>query len=146
MNDPQKEIDIIYPHTPLGVGGVPFACCCVLVLLPTTLFFTGFPKGIWFGPEFPDLPSLGCEGLQAAQKARQDGHRTAGGLHRFLQDDEDQHFLPLISDNQGNIFAMLNQSTRKMPTAKMQLVLSLHQGGCQLAPSHVKRDLNTLGG
>lgn len=25
----------------------------------------------------------------------------------------------------------------------MQLVLSLRQGGCQLAPSHVKRDLNT---
>lgn len=40
---------------------------------------------------------------------------------------------------------MLNQTTRKMPTAAllMQLVLSLHQGECQLAPSHVKRELNT---
>ena len=57
-----------------------------------------------------------------------------------------QFRIPLISDNQGNIFAMLNQSTRKMPTAGilMQLVLSLHQQGCQLAPpSYMKWDLNT---
>lgn len=49
------------------------------------------------------------------------------------------HFcIPLISDNQGNVFAMLNQSTQKMPTAAilMQLVLSLPQG---LAPSQAPK-------
>ena len=52
--------------------------------------------------------------------------------------------LSLISDNQGNIFALLNQKTKKMPTSAflMQLVLLLHEAGVQLAPSHMKRDLN----
>lgn len=38
--------------------------------------------------------------------------------------------LALISDNQGNVFALLNQNTRKMPTA------------AELAPNHCKRDHN----
>ena len=52
--------------------------------------------------------------------------------------------IPVITDNQGNVFCMLNNKTRQMPTAAilMQLVLTLHKGGAQLAPSHVKRDLN----
>lgn len=52
--------------------------------------------------------------------------------------------LSLISDNQGNIFALLNQKTKHMPTAAflMQLMLDLHRAGVQLAPSHAKRDLN----
>ena len=52
--------------------------------------------------------------------------------------------LSLISDNQGNIFAMLNQKTKKMPTSAilMQLVVLLHSSGTQLAPSHMKRDFN----
>ena len=52
--------------------------------------------------------------------------------------------LSLISDNQGNIFAMLNQKTKKMPTSAilMQLVVLLHSSGVQLAPSHMKRDFN----
>lgn len=61
-----------------------------------------------------------------------------------------QFRIPLISDDQGNILTMLNQSARKMPTMAilMQLVLSLHQGGCQLAPSHVisEKGLEYLGG
>ena len=52
--------------------------------------------------------------------------------------------IPMVSDNQGNIYAILNQKTRKMPTALllMELVLQLHFFQCQVAPSHVKRDLN----
>ena len=50
----------------------------------------------------------------------------------------------VITDNQGNVFCVLNNKTMQMPTAAilMQLVLTLHKGGAQLAPSHVKRDLN----
>ena len=52
--------------------------------------------------------------------------------------------IPVITDNQGNVFCMLNNKTRQMPTVAilMQLVLTLHKGGAQLAPHHVKRDLN----
>ena len=52
--------------------------------------------------------------------------------------------IPVITDNRGNVFCMLNNKTRQMPTSAilMQLVLTLHKGGAQLAPSHVKRDLN----
>ena len=52
--------------------------------------------------------------------------------------------IPMITDNQGNVFCVLNNKTRQMPTAAilMQLVLTLHKGGAQLAPHHVKRDLN----
>ena len=50
----------------------------------------------------------------------------------------------MVSDNQGNIYAILNQKTKKMPTALllMELVLQLHLHECQVAPSHVKRDFN----
>ena len=52
--------------------------------------------------------------------------------------------IPMVSDNQGNIYAILNQKTRKMPTALllMELVLQLHLHECRVAPSHVKRDFN----
>ena len=52
--------------------------------------------------------------------------------------------LALISDNQGNVYALLNQQTRNMPTAAflMQLVSLLYDRGSQLAPSHCKRDRN----
>ena len=43
-----------------------------------------------------------------------------------------------------NIFALLNQKTKQMPTSAflMQLIVMLHKAGVQLAPSHVKRDFN----
>ena len=52
--------------------------------------------------------------------------------------------LALMSDNQGNVYALLNQQTRKMPTAAflMQLVSLLYDRGAQLAPHHCKRDHN----
>ena len=52
--------------------------------------------------------------------------------------------LSLISDNQGNIFALLNQKTKHMPTSAflMQLIVMIHAAGVQLAPSHMKRDYN----
>ena len=52
--------------------------------------------------------------------------------------------LALISDNQGNVFALLNQNTRKLSTAAflMQLVHLLYDRGAQLAPNHCKRDHN----
>ena len=50
----------------------------------------------------------------------------------------------LISDDQGNVFALLNQNTRKLATAAflMQLVHLLYDRGAQLAPNHCKRDHN----
>eukprot|EP00435_Cladocopium_sp_Y103_P021864 s134_g5.t1 len=52
--------------------------------------------------------------------------------------------LSLISDNQGNVFALLNQKTKQMPTSAflMQLIVLLHRAGVQIAPSHMKRDYN----
>ena len=46
--------------------------------------------------------------------------------------------LSFISDNQGNIFALLNQKTAFL----MRLIVMLHKAGVQLAPSHMKRDYN----
>ena len=55
--------------------------------------------------------------------------------------------LSLISDNQGNIFALLNQKTKHMPTSAflMQLIVMIHAAGVQLAPSHMKRGLQSMG-
>ena len=52
--------------------------------------------------------------------------------------------LSLISDDQGNIFTLLNQNTKKMTTSAfvMQLVSLLYAKGAQLAPNHCKRDRN----
>ena len=52
--------------------------------------------------------------------------------------------LSLISDNQGNTFALLNQKSKHMPTSAslMQLIVRIHAAGVQLAPSHMKRDYN----
>ena len=52
--------------------------------------------------------------------------------------------LPLASDNQGNIYGLLNDYTRKMPTAQllMEIMFQLTATSCSLMPSHVKRDFN----
>ena len=52
--------------------------------------------------------------------------------------------LPLASDNQGNIYGLLNDYTRKMPTAGllMEIIFQLTATSCSLMPSHVKRDFN----
>ena len=52
--------------------------------------------------------------------------------------------LPLASDNQGNIYGLLNDYTRKMPTAGllMEIMFQLTATSCSLVPSHVKRDFN----
>ena len=51
----------------------------------------------------------------------------------------------VASDNQGNVFSLLNDSTRRMPNAAilMEIVLTLHDHQVMLGPSHVKRDFNT---
>ncbi|CAE7419501.1 unnamed protein product [Symbiodinium microadriaticum] len=51
----------------------------------------------------------------------------------------------LVSDNQGNVYSLLNDKSKKMPTSVilMEILLQLHMHGMQLAPSHVKRDFNT---
>ena len=51
----------------------------------------------------------------------------------------------MVSDYQGNVYSMLNQKTNKLHAALMlmEMLLQLHTTGLQLAPSHVKRDLNT---
>ena len=45
--------------------------------------------------------------------------------------------IPVITDNQGNVFCMLNNKTRQMPTSAilMQLVLTLHKRGLSLPPA-----------
>ena len=50
--------------------------------------------------------------------------------------------LPLASDNQGNIYGLLNDYTRKMPTAGllMEIMFQLTSTSCSLMPSHVKRE------
>ena len=52
--------------------------------------------------------------------------------------------IPLISDNQGNVYSILNNATRKMPNAVvlMELVYQIYQAGHVLAPTHSKRDDN----
>ena len=52
--------------------------------------------------------------------------------------------IPLASDNQGNVFSLLNQSSKQPLTAliTMELLVSLHDRGFHIAPTHVKRDLN----
>ena len=52
--------------------------------------------------------------------------------------------IPLISDNQGNVYSILNNATRKMPNAVilMELVYQIYQAGHMLAPTHSKRDDN----
>ena len=51
----------------------------------------------------------------------------------------------VASDNQRNVFSLLNDSTRRMPNAAilMEIVLTLHDQQVMLGPSHVKRDFNT---
>ena len=45
--------------------------------------------------------------------------------------------IPVITDNRGNVFCMLNNKTRQMPTSAilMQLVLTLHKRGLSLPPA-----------
>lgn len=49
-----------------------------------------------------------------------------------------------VRDNQGNIYGLLNEYSRKMPTAGlvMEIMFHLTATSCSLMPAHVKRDLN----
>ena len=53
--------------------------------------------------------------------------------------------IPIGSDNQGNVFSLLNQASKTPATAAilMEIVLTLHAFGCSLAPCHLPRELNT---
>ena len=52
--------------------------------------------------------------------------------------------IPLLPDNQGDIYSLLDIKSRKMLSAAilMEPMLLLHRKGCILAPTHVKRNLN----
>lgn len=52
--------------------------------------------------------------------------------------------LPLASDNQGNVYGLLNEYSKKMPTAGllMEIMFQLTAHSCSLMASHAKRDLN----
>ena len=52
--------------------------------------------------------------------------------------------LPLASDNQGNVYGLLNEYSKKMPTAGllMEVMFQLTANTCSLLPKHVKRDFN----
>ncbi|CAE7402536.1 ppsC, partial [Symbiodinium microadriaticum] len=45
--------------------------------------------------------------------------------------------IPLVSDNQGNVYSLLNDKCKKMPTSVvlMEILLQLHVHGMQLAPN-----------
>ena len=50
----------------------------------------------------------------------------------------------VLSEIKGNVYSILNNATRRMPTAVilMELVYQLYQAGHMLAPSHSRRDDN----
>ena len=50
----------------------------------------------------------------------------------------------VASDNQGNIYGLLNEHSKKMPTAGllMEIMFQLTANSCRLMASLVKRDLN----
>ena len=52
--------------------------------------------------------------------------------------------LPLASDDQGNIYGLLNEYSKKMPTAGllMEVMFPLTADTCALLPTRVKRDFN----
>ena len=52
--------------------------------------------------------------------------------------------IALVSDNQGNVYSILNNATRRMPNAiiLMELVFQLHQAGHMLAHTHSRRSDN----
>ena len=52
--------------------------------------------------------------------------------------------LPLASDNQGNVYGLLNEYSKKMPTAGllMEVMFQLTANICILLPKHVKRHFN----
>ena len=52
--------------------------------------------------------------------------------------------LPLASDNQGNVYGLLNEYSKKMPMAGllMEVLFQLTANTCILLPKHVKREFN----
>lgn len=55
------------------------------------------------------------------------------------------HFpLEQVTDNQGNVYSLLNGKSKEFPSAAflMQIVLLLYEAGAHLCPSHRKRDFN----
>ena len=65
-------------------------------------------------------------------------------LTMYLCKKSSSLLLPLASDNQGNVYGLLNDYTRKMPTAGllMEIMFQLTATSCSLMPSHVNRDYN----
>ena len=51
----------------------------------------------------------------------------------------------MLSDNQGNVYSLLNQRTKKIDPAPMlmEMLLQLHQAGLQPTPSRMKWQINT---
>ena len=52
-----------------------------------------------------------------------------------------------MPSNSGNVFSLLNLSSKKSHTAailmELVLLLLLHREGCSVAPSHMPREYNT---
>ena len=65
-------------------------------------------------------------------------------LTRHKETEDSRVILPLVSDNQGNVYSLLKEAAKKPITAviAMEILLHtyIHQVG--LAPHHVKRDYN----
>ena len=53
--------------------------------------------------------------------------------------------IPVGSDNQGNVYSMLNMASKKAHTSAilMELILQMHLLGCTISASHVPREFNT---
>ena len=68
-------------------------------------------------------------------------------VRRLVARKEDTTFrtiIPLVSDNQGNVYSLLNEAAKKPVTATIAMEILLHTYINQvgLAPHHIRRDYN----
>ena len=127
-------------------SGRPPKLVRALAILLKKLFNQRFPLA---SPFAPTLPWTGASDAGAGKQA---DHAWLFGLLLLVRAvllcaaGSASHTRILVaSDNQGNVFSLLNDSTRRMPNAAilMEIVLTLHDHQVMLGPSHVKRDFNT---
>lgn len=86
-----------------------------------------FPAPSKLGTPRKELQPLNCSALLKLQG------KTASAVR-----------ISVGSDNQSNVFSLLNHASKKPRTAAvlMEFVLLLHSAGCALTPCHVPRELN----
>jgi hypothetical protein len=70
---------------------------------------------------------------------------TGAGIGLPLQGASINLHIPLMTDNQGNAYAVLNHNTKKWPCSEilMEICAQAHAKDCHPAIQHVRRDRNT---